>query len=109
MHWHSLLKLLGYVNYTKGLKLNLNCNKAHLITNTDADFAANRDDRTSMGGVLILLDKNKSWKNDNLLLTALEKKVEEEGESDCTNYREKYFESLKKVAHLEKEIGELKE
>ncbi|CAL1281899.1 unnamed protein product [Larinioides sclopetarius] len=51
----------------------------------------------------------KRRKNNHLLLTALEKKVEEEGENVCSNYREKYHKSLKKIAHLEKEINELKE
>jgi hypothetical protein len=54
-HWCGLLKLLGYVAYTKSLKLELACNKAHIITYTDADFATNRDDRTSLGGQLVLL------------------------------------------------------
>lgn len=58
IHWSGLLKLLGYVNYTKHLKLSLNCGEPNIITYSDADFASNRDDRTSMGGQLVLLDKS---------------------------------------------------
>lgn len=54
-HWDGLLKLLGYVSYTKELKLNLSCQNPILDVYTDADFAANRDDRTSIGGQLVLL------------------------------------------------------
>lgn len=57
-HWCGLLKLLGYIAYTKDIKLELSCNKNCIITYTDADFATNRDDRTSLGGQLILLDKS---------------------------------------------------
>lgn len=57
VHWSGLLRLLGYVNFTKHIKLNLSCNGPHLVTYTDADFAANRDDRTSIGGQLVLLGR----------------------------------------------------
>jgi hypothetical protein len=57
-HWNGLLKLLGYVSYTKALKLNLSCNINQIIVHTDADFAANRDDRTSIGGQIIFVDKS---------------------------------------------------
>lgn len=57
-HWSGLLKLLGYIIYTKNLKLNLKCNSGKIIAYSDADFAANRDDRTSMGGQFILLDSS---------------------------------------------------
>ena len=55
IHWSGLLKLLGYVNHTKDLKLKLSCTNLKLITYTDADFAANKDDRTSIGGQIVLL------------------------------------------------------
>lgn len=58
VHWNGLLKLLGYLYYTKGLKLKLSSKNLQLTAYSDADFAANRDDRTSMGGGLILLDKS---------------------------------------------------
>lgn len=54
-HWLGLLRVLGYLYYTKDLKLHLRCNKAQIIAYSDADFAANRDDRTSMGGEFVLL------------------------------------------------------
>ncbi|GBO38410.1 Retrovirus-related Pol polyprotein from transposon TNT 1-94 [Araneus ventricosus] len=57
-HWNGLLKLLGYVFNTKSLKLKLSCNKAQLVVYSDADFASNRDDRTSVGGQLIMLDNS---------------------------------------------------
>lgn len=57
-HWNGLLKLLGYVDYTKDLKLNLsNVNNLNLRCFSDADFANNKDDRTSMGGQIIFLDQ----------------------------------------------------
>ena len=58
VHWDGLLKLLGYVKYTRDFKLKLVCNKVQIVTYTDADFASNRDDRTSMGGQLVLLDSS---------------------------------------------------
>lgn len=58
IHWDGLLKLLGYIAYTKDFELKLDCNKANIITYSDADFAANRDDRTSLGGQLVLIDKS---------------------------------------------------
>ena len=57
MHWDGLLKLLGYVSYTREHKLQLLCSSVNLIVYSDADFAANRDDRTSMGGQILLIDK----------------------------------------------------
>lgn len=54
-HWSGLLKLLGYLLYTKDFKMKLNCNQTNLVAYSDSDFAANRDDRTSMGGEIILL------------------------------------------------------
>lgn len=55
VHWQGLLKLLGYVNSTKHLKLKLFCSTPQIVTYSDADFASNRDDRISMGGQLIFL------------------------------------------------------
>lgn len=57
VHWEGLLRLLGYLKYTQHLKLKLTCNEVNLIAYTDADYAANRDDRTSMGGQIIFIDK----------------------------------------------------
>lgn len=57
IHWDGLLKLLGYVSYTKEHRLNLSCSKIDLIAFSDADFAANRDDRTSMGGQILFIEK----------------------------------------------------
>lgn len=54
-HWNGLLKLLGYVSKTREYKLNLECKGSDLIGFSDADFAANRDDRISMGGQFIML------------------------------------------------------
>ncbi|KAF8778509.1 Retrovirus-related Pol polyprotein like [Argiope bruennichi] len=50
-HGQGLLKLLGYVKYTQSLKLNIsNLKELKLIAYSDADYANNKDDRTSMGG-----------------------------------------------------------
>lgn len=63
VHWHGLLNLLGYVWNTRNIKLKLNCNLPQIISFSDADFAANRDDRISMGGQLVCLgDSPISWK-----------------------------------------------
>lgn len=58
IHWNGLLRLLGYVYATKHFRLKLDCNKYQLITFSDADFAANRDDRTSIGGQIVMLDNS---------------------------------------------------
>lgn len=57
-HWNGMLKLLGYVSSTRDLKLNLTCNKPQFLVYSDADFASNRDDRTSMGGQLVTLNNS---------------------------------------------------
>ncbi|GFY15441.1 putative RNA-directed DNA polymerase from transposon X-element [Trichonephila clavipes] len=54
-HWYGLLKLFGYVNKTKHYKLRLDCMCINIVGFSDADFAANRDDRISMGGQFICL------------------------------------------------------
>lgn len=62
-HWHGLLRLLGYVKHTKNLTLKLSCDKNQLITFSDADFASNRDDRTSLGGQVVFLGNSPiSWR-----------------------------------------------
>ncbi|GFY02964.1 retrovirus-related Pol polyprotein from transposon TNT 1-94 [Trichonephila clavipes] len=54
-HWYGLLKLFGYVNKTKHYKLRLDCRCIDIVSFSDADFAANIDDRISMGGQFICL------------------------------------------------------
>lgn len=75
-HWEGLLRLLGYVSSTRHLKLKLNCKNIQLIAYTDADFAANRDDRTSMGGQIIFLDKSpimwRTFKQKSVSLSTME-------------------------------------
>lgn len=72
-HWMGLLKLLGYVKYTKDLQLNLSkITDLNLITYTDADFANNKDDRTSMGGMIVLIDKVPiTWRSSKQKLVCL--------------------------------------
>lgn len=54
---------MSYVNCTQDLKLKLFCSKPQIITYSDSDFAANRDDRTSLGGMIVLLgDSPIEWK-----------------------------------------------
>ncbi|GBM20638.1 Retrovirus-related Pol polyprotein from transposon TNT 1-94 [Araneus ventricosus] len=49
VHWNILLKLLGYVAQTKTYKLKLSeINNLNINCYSDADFAANRDDRISL-------------------------------------------------------------
>jgi hypothetical protein len=58
-HWNCLLKLLGYVKLTQNYKLNLsNVKDFHINCFSDSDFAANRDDRVSMGGIMLYLDES---------------------------------------------------
>lgn len=58
LHWHLLLRLLGYVYQTKNLKLNLSrVQELDLTCFSDSDFAANRDDRISIGGILLQIDQ----------------------------------------------------
>lgn len=58
-HWNCLIKLLGYVSSSRNLCLDLSkVESLNLHTYSDADFANNRDDRTSMGGVLLLIDRS---------------------------------------------------
>ena len=62
-HWYGLIRLLGYTYYTKNLKLNLFCDNIQLIIYSDADFAANRDDRISISGQISFLGSSPiSWR-----------------------------------------------
>lgn len=76
VHWDGLLKLLGYVISTSSFKLNLNCNSTKLVTYSDADFASNRDDRTSLGGQLVLLGNSpvnwRTFKHKSVSLSTME-------------------------------------
>lgn len=75
-HWLGLLRVLGYLYYTKDLKLHLSCKKAQIIAFSDADFASNRDDRTSMGGELIFLGNSpiawRTFKERSVSLSTME-------------------------------------
>jgi hypothetical protein len=55
VHWEILVKILEYVKSTSGIRLKLNRKTSdfQLTTYSDASFASNRDDRTSIGGTLI--------------------------------------------------------
>ena len=49
--------------YTKNLKLNLEYRKPHIVAYSDVNFAANRDDKTSMREQLLLFDNSLiAWK-----------------------------------------------
>lgn len=76
-HWEGLLKVLGYVKYTQNFKLNLSeIHDLKLTAYSDADFANNRDDRTSMGGLILFLDKSpiiwRSFKQKSICLSNME-------------------------------------
>ncbi|GBM79268.1 Retrovirus-related Pol polyprotein from transposon TNT 1-94 [Araneus ventricosus] len=59
VHWNTLLKLLGYVSQTSNYKLNIsNIKDINLECFSDADFAASRDDRISMGGLILFAGKS---------------------------------------------------
>lgn len=63
-HWLYLLKVLGYLRYTQEYMLDLsNVDKFRLEMFTDADYASNRDDRVSMGGYILYIDRTPiTWK-----------------------------------------------
>lgn len=63
-HWNALLKLLGYLKNTQNYKLNLSkIKQLNLTCYTDSDFAANRDDRVSIGGYIVFLGETPiSWR-----------------------------------------------
>ena len=63
-HWNCLLKLLGFLSYTKNYKLELSrARNLNLECYSDSDFAANRDDRVSIGGYILFLDGTPiSWR-----------------------------------------------
>lgn len=76
-HWEGLLKVLGYVKHTKNFKLNLSeIRNLKLTAYSDADFANNRDDRTSMGGLILFIDKSpiiwRSFKQKSICLSNME-------------------------------------
>ncbi|GBN03934.1 Retrovirus-related Pol polyprotein from transposon TNT 1-94 [Araneus ventricosus] len=58
-HWNALLKLLGYVSSTRNKKLELSqINEFKINCYSDVSFASNRDDRASMGGMILFIDKS---------------------------------------------------
>lgn len=76
-HWEGLLKLLGYLKYTKSYRLDLSkVTNLNLTAFSDADFAANRDDRISMGGLIVFIDKApiiwRSFKQKSVCLSTME-------------------------------------
>lgn len=75
-HWSGLLSLLGYVYSTKSLKLKFKCDNPQIIVYSDADFAANRDDRISMGGQFLFLGNSpviwRSFKEKCVSLSTME-------------------------------------
>lgn len=76
-HWEGLLKVLGYLKYTVNFKLNLSqVNNLNLNAFSDADFANNRDDRVSMGGLIVFADKApivwRSFKQKSVCLSNME-------------------------------------
>lgn len=57
-HWNGLIKLLGYVVHSKDQKLVLSeASNLNVSCYSDSDFASNRDDRVSIGGLILFLDK----------------------------------------------------
>lgn len=57
LHWNLLLRVLGYVWDTRKYQLNLSniTGTLEIVAYSDADYAANLDDRTSCSGQLILV------------------------------------------------------
>ncbi|GBO08541.1 hypothetical protein AVEN_114836-1 [Araneus ventricosus] len=73
-HWNGLLKLLGYISYSKNLRLNLS--NIQETADSDADFANNRDDRISMNGQIVFIDQVpvtwRSFKQKSICLSSME-------------------------------------
>lgn len=58
-HWLGLLKLLGYVKATSHFQLDISkIENMDIIAYSDADYATNKDDRTSMGGQILFIDSS---------------------------------------------------
>ncbi|GBN82630.1 Retrovirus-related Pol polyprotein from transposon TNT 1-94 [Araneus ventricosus] len=55
-HWNGLLELLGYISYTKYLRLDLS-NIQDLNLTAYADFANNHDDRIFMNEQIVFIDQ----------------------------------------------------
>lgn len=77
IHWDGLLKLLGYLMYTKNYQLNLSKVKdLNLKAFSDASFASSRDDRVSMGGLIVCVDETpitwRSFKQKSVCLSTME-------------------------------------
>lgn len=77
IHWNTLLKLLGYVNYTKYFKLNLSkVSDLNVNCFSDANYAANRDDRISIGGLILFIDDTpilwRTFKQKSVSLSTME-------------------------------------
>ena len=72
-HWNCLLKLLGYLSYTKNYKLELSrARNLNLECYSDSDFAANRNDRVSIGGYILVLNGTLiSWRTFKQKCTSL--------------------------------------
>ncbi|GFS99797.1 retrovirus-related Pol polyprotein from transposon TNT 1-94 [Trichonephila clavipes] len=76
-HWNCLLRLLGYLKYTKEYKLELSKVKSlKLRFYSDSDFATNRDDRVSMGGFITFIDESpiscRTFKQKSVSLSTME-------------------------------------
>ncbi|GBO38084.1 Retrovirus-related Pol polyprotein from transposon TNT 1-94, partial [Araneus ventricosus] len=76
-HWNSLLKLLGYISYTKDLRLNLsNIRDLNLTAYSDADFANNCDECISMNGQIVFINQVpltwRSFKQKSICLSSME-------------------------------------
>lgn len=57
-HWDCLLKVLGYLKGSIDHKLDLSkIDSIRLTCFADSDYAANRDDRVSIGGYIVFLDR----------------------------------------------------
>lgn len=77
VHWHFLLRLLGYVYDTRHFKLNLSSTRnLDVECFSDSDFAANRDDRVSVGGILLVLGNApifwRTFKHKSVSLSSME-------------------------------------
>ncbi|GBN91597.1 Retrovirus-related Pol polyprotein from transposon RE2 [Araneus ventricosus] len=89
VHWNILLKLLGYVAQTKNYKLKLSeANNLNINCYSDAVFAANRDDRISIGGLILFIDNSPIiWKTFKQKCVSLST-VESEYVSLCESAKE---------------------
>ncbi|GBN40262.1 Centromere/kinetochore protein zw10 [Araneus ventricosus] len=99
-HWQSLLKLLGYLQSTRNYKLDLSkVNNLNLKCYSDSDFAADRDDRVSIGKL--------AKENIVLKVVDLKRKLEDIKLEVQDNLKRRYVDFIPQYLKLDKLIEDI--